>query len=779
MRGDAMGYLEDDIRRNVKSRQLVVIAGAGISVGASRGAPTASWTGLLGSGIDRCVDLSLIDDAEGARLREDIAGGSADRLILAAELIARALGAPSREYALWLAETVGRLSVADAGVVSVLARMGCRIATTNYDDVLEAVTGFEPVTWTEPARAQQWFNGENPRQILHLHGHWRRPESVVLGIRSYEDVLRSPFAQALLRALPFQYSLLFVGFGAGLSDPNFGPFLAWLDDVLRDTTNRHYRLVLKSEARATSRSGPPKVFLVPYGDGHAALGPFLAGLLPPPAAPDPPGAPAPAPTATARRRFFLSYRHGGADQQLAEQLHQHLEAAGHDVSWDVDLRAGDDWARLLRSRIEQADFFVPLLSRESVDSEMVLDEVRTAWRGSKRRGHPRILPVRVGYDRPFGYELNLYLGRLHWVDHAADGGDEGVAGALLDAARGIEPLPVLEPAAPAAAPSPPPPVVGDRSYVETHAHRRVMALAGGDGVALTIVAPRAFGKTRLLLRYLEACRARGSDVIHVDLNAFESACLDSYDAFLTALASEVLTALRLYLSPPKISRQSEMKIFMQRDVLAAARRPVVLALDHLHRIIGRAYQNDFFAMLRSWQNDTSARTPDWTWLRMALVVATDPSRLIVDVRQSPFNVGERVDLRPLTRAEAEAFNAQQAAPLDAGQLDELYELLAGHPHLTRRSYEALASGTSFDEFRATAATVRGPLGDHLRALWAVLAKRPELLAAFEQASQSGAVADPAIAGQLCATGILVESGARYDPANLLYARFFLRQGAPR
>jgi len=755
----------------------VVIAGAGISVGASRGAPIASWTGLLASGIDRCVDLGLIDEAEGARLREDIAGGSADRLILAAELIARALGAPSREYALWLAETVGRLSVADAGVVSVLARMGCRIATTNYDDVLEAATGFEPVTWTEPARAQQWFNGENPRQILHLHGHWRRPESVVLGIRSYEDVLRSPFAQALLRALPFQYSLLFVGFGAGLSDPNFAPFLTWLDDVLRDTTNRHYRLVLKSEARATARSGPPKVFLVPYGDGHGALGPFLAGLLPPPAAPEPPGAPAAA--ATARRRFFLSYRHGGTDQQLAEQLHQRLEAAGHDVSWDVDLRAGDDWARLLRSRIEQADFFVPLLSRESVDSEMVLDEVRTAWRAGKRRGHPRILPVRIGDDRPFGYELNLYLGRLHWVDHVTDTGDEAVAHALLDAARGIEPLPVLEPPAPAAPALPPPAPGADRLYFETHAHRRVMALAGSDGVALTIVAPRAFGKTRLLLRYLEVCRERGSDVIHLDLSAFESACLENYDAFLTALASEMLTALRLYLSPPKISRQSEMKIFMQRDVLATAARPVVLALDHLHRIVGRAYQNDFFAMLRSWQNDSSARSPGWKWLRMALVVATDPSRLIVDVRQSPFNVGERVDLAPLTRAEAGAFNAQQAAPLDPGQLDELYELLAGHPHLTRRSYEALAAGTSFDELRATAASMRGPLGDHLRALSAVLAKRPELLAAFDQARQTGAVADPAIAGQLCAIGMLVEADGRYDPANLLYAQFFLRQGAPR
>ena len=68
--------------------------------------------------------------------------------------------------------------------------------------------------------------------VAHLHGYFRQPESVVLGSRSYDDVLRDEHAQAILRTLVLRDRLLFVGFGAGLSDPNFGNLLSWMARVL-------------------------------------------------------------------------------------------------------------------------------------------------------------------------------------------------------------------------------------------------------------------------------------------------------------------------------------------------------------------------------------------------------------------------------------------------------------------------------------------------------------------------------------------------------------------
>ena len=44
------------------------------------------------------------------------------------------------------------------------------------------------MTWRNGAQVQQVLRGQR-KAVLHLHGHWEDPASVVLGIRSYEAVL--------------------------------------------------------------------------------------------------------------------------------------------------------------------------------------------------------------------------------------------------------------------------------------------------------------------------------------------------------------------------------------------------------------------------------------------------------------------------------------------------------------------------------------------------------------------------------------------------------------
>ena len=51
----------------------------------------------------------------------------------------------------------------------------------------------------------------------------------------------------------------------------------------------------------------------------------------------------------------------------------------------------------------------------------------------------------------------------------------------------------------------------------------------------------------------------------------------------------------------------------------------------------------FFSMLRSWHNNR-ARGGDSTRLNLALVTSTEPYQFIADLNQSPFNVGQVVEL---------------------------------------------------------------------------------------------------------------------------------------
>jgi hypothetical protein len=116
--------------------------------------------------------------------------------------------------------------------------------------------------------------------VLHLHGHWQDPDSVVLGIRSYESVLGNAHTQTVLRALCLTADLVFVGFGAGLADPNFGALLRWIARCSPAAKYRHFRLARTGEVESIRRQHPPeeRVFVVPYGERHDDLASFLRGL---------------------------------------------------------------------------------------------------------------------------------------------------------------------------------------------------------------------------------------------------------------------------------------------------------------------------------------------------------------------------------------------------------------------------------------------------------------------------------------------------------------------
>src|SRR5690242_17476595 len=56
--GEVMnGFLVEDLRAELARGRVVVLVGAGVSIGATGGAPAASWTGLLEDGVARCEAL--------------------------------------------------------------------------------------------------------------------------------------------------------------------------------------------------------------------------------------------------------------------------------------------------------------------------------------------------------------------------------------------------------------------------------------------------------------------------------------------------------------------------------------------------------------------------------------------------------------------------------------------------------------------------------------------------------------------------------------------------
>lgn len=276
-----MSELLDDLRSEIAKGHVLAIVGAGVSIGATGGDAVASWAGLVKSGIDRCVEVAQpLPTRWAERVREELESGDLDDLLSAAEKISAKLGAPAGgEYRRWLRETVGQLKIQDRSVIEALRDLEIPLATTNYDGLLEEVTGRPPVTWREGAKVERVIRGDEPG-ILHLHGYWDEPESVVLGLRSYGQILSDAHAQTVQRALRTTRSFLLVGCGEGLSDPNFGALLLWSRSVFAGSEYRHFRLCLDSEVVSIQAKHPPeeRIFVRGYGAHHKDLAPFLQSL---------------------------------------------------------------------------------------------------------------------------------------------------------------------------------------------------------------------------------------------------------------------------------------------------------------------------------------------------------------------------------------------------------------------------------------------------------------------------------------------------------------------
>ncbi len=115
----------EDLRKEIQAGRVLVIVGSGVSTGATKGNPLASWTGLLKNGVDRCVSVRGLDSKWADRVRAEIGSGDMDDLLSAAEKISSKLGVPDGgEYQRWLRETVGSLFAEDRTVLEALRDLG-------------------------------------------------------------------------------------------------------------------------------------------------------------------------------------------------------------------------------------------------------------------------------------------------------------------------------------------------------------------------------------------------------------------------------------------------------------------------------------------------------------------------------------------------------------------------------------------------------------------------------------------------------------------------------
>ena len=134
-----------------------------------------------------------------------------------------------------------------------------------------------PATWQDTHRMQRILSGED-RSVMHVHGHWDSPESVILGIRSYDTILNAEFVQAIERHLILSRSILFIGYGGWLAIPTWEPVVNFFKSVGARAQNRHYFLCSdEAYSKVAGIFANTRIYPISYGT-HPDLPGFVREL---------------------------------------------------------------------------------------------------------------------------------------------------------------------------------------------------------------------------------------------------------------------------------------------------------------------------------------------------------------------------------------------------------------------------------------------------------------------------------------------------------------------
>jgi serine/threonine protein kinase len=506
-----------------------------------------------------------------------------------------------------------------------------------------------------------------------------------------------------------------------------------------------------------------------------------------------------------RMQLFISYQaplveaeEGKVVEELVERLSQR-----HGVFVDRQIQVNLNWARRIEAELRQANFVIVFLTAQTSQSEMVETEVATAYNLSKeQQDRPKIVPVRLRFKGALRYPLSAYLEGLAELSWQGPADTPKLATALLRILEGEVPAQVQAnwettpttsgsfglPATSYLAPLPfaqlpalelPEGTMDPQSafYIERASDQVAMQAIQRQGVTITIKGPRQMGKSSLLLRVREAGLKLGKQVALLDFQLFDKTALAHPDIFYRQFCHWLTDELELenrveqFWQAPLGNSQRATR-YMQRHLLPQLTQPLVLAMDEVESIFDTPFRSDFFGMLRSWHNSRQAASL-WKRLDLVLVTSTEPYQLIENLNQSPFNVGEVIELVDFRLEQLKELNGLYGYPLSSAQETQLMELLHGHPYLVRRSLYLIASGRLTPaELFSQATNDRGPFGDHLRNQLFRLYDKPELVETLGMVIQRHICLDERLFFRLRGAGLIRREGQAVVARCSLYEAYF-------
>ncbi|GGA20125.1 AAA-like domain-containing protein [Okeania sp. KiyG1] len=317
----------------------------------------------------------------------------------------------------------------------------------------------------------------------------------------------------------------------------------------------------------------------------------------------------------------------------------------------------------------------------------------------------------------------------------------------------------------------------ERSPCEEHAYQEIAT----PGSLIRIRGPRQVGKTSFLLRLINYTKTLDYRIITIDFLETDTAVFESTEKFLRWFCINLTRQIKSTYNiddywDEDIGYKVCCTIFVE-ELLHEIDTPVVLIFKEVNCVFKYTkITQDFLPLLRFWHEQ--ARIVEiWKKLRLVLVHTTE-IYVSLSVNQSPFNLGLAIKLSEFTQEQVKDFAQRYGLKLQEEQIQELMNLVGGHPYLVHLALDNLYHhNLTFEELLRDAPTQRGIYSDYLRSLWMVLQKQSALAATFTQliTEPTNIQLEPIITYQLENLGLVKIDGNICVPCCKLYSLYFQGQ----
>ncbi|MEH2011730.1 AAA-like domain-containing protein [Nostoc sp.] len=338
-----------------------------------------------------------------------------------------------------------------------------------------------------------------------------------------------------------------------------------------------------------------------------------------------------------------------------------------------------------------------------------------------------------------------------------------------------------------------------RSYVKRQADEKFYQKLR-EGKFCYVLNSRQMGKSSLRVRTMQRLEAEGTVCAAIDLTGIgkhKVTISQWYGGIVYALVESCQLEEKFDFDW-QIWWQEHQKIldpvrclslFIEQVLLKKIQQPIVIFVDEIDRVLSQDFSlDDFFALIRFFQNQRVDK-PIFERLTFALLGVATPSDLITDKTQTPFNIGEEIELH--------GFQLEQIQPLIKGLqgrfdnprrvIEEILDWTGGQPFLTQKLCKLMVDESFKDNPCTVSELVRAKIIDnwesqdnpeHLRTIRNRICSDDQrasyLLELYQQVRQSGELAtnNSIEVSELQLSGLVVKRQDKLRVYNQIYREIF-------